>query len=67
MATRRLRRWYPARMGVSAVGLAWLGLVAAFGYAAASQQPSIAAAAAAAAGILVAASAILYAWREPDR
>jgi len=67
MATRQLRRWYPMRIGALAVGLAWLGLVAALGYAATAQQPSTAALAAAAASLLIAASGILYAWREPDR
>ena len=63
--SRRLRRWDLVRVGVSAVGLAWLGLFGAFGYAAISQQRNTAALAAAAGAVLIAAAGILYAWREP--
>jgi len=65
--SRRLRRWDLVRIAALAVGLAWLGLFGAFGYAAISLRPTTPALAAAAAAVLIAAAAILYAWREPGR
>ena len=65
--SRRLRRWDIVRIGAAAAGLAWLGLIGAFGYAAISQRPTTAGLAAAAAALLIAAAGILYAWREPGR
>ncbi|TME54962.1 MAG: hypothetical protein E6I53_00780 [Chloroflexi bacterium] len=65
--SRRLRRWDLVRVAALAVGVAWLGLFGAFGYAAISQQPTTAGLAAAAAALLIAAAGILYAWREPGR
>ena len=65
MFSRRLRRWDLVRVAALAVGVAWLGLFGAFGYAAISQQPTTTGLAAAAAALLIAAAGILYAWREP--
>jgi hypothetical protein len=65
--SRRLRRWDLTRIGVASVGVAWLGLLGAFGYAAISQRPTTAGLAAAAAAFLIAAAGILYAWRDPHR
>jgi hypothetical protein len=65
--SRRLRRWDLTRIGVASVGVAWLGIFGAFGYAAISQQPTTPALVAAAAALLIAAAGILYAWRDPHR
>ena len=67
MFSRRLRRWDLVRVAALAVGVAWLGLFGAFGYATISQQPTSTGLAAAAAALLIAAAGILYAWREPGR
>ena len=55
------------RIGLTAVGVAWLGLLAAFAYAATLQLPSVAGTVAAIAAFLIGGAGILYAWREPGR
>jgi hypothetical protein len=64
---RQLRRWDLVRVAAAVFGLAWLGLLGAFGYAAISQQPTIPALVAAAAALAIAAAGILYAWRDSHR
>jgi hypothetical protein len=64
---RRLRRWDLARVAVGTLGLAWLVVLGAFGFAAISIQPTVSSLAAAAAALLIAGVGILYAWREPGR
>jgi amino acid transporter len=64
---RRLGRWDLVRVAASVFGLAWLGLLGAFGYAATLQQATTPALLAAAAALLIAAAGILYAWRDPHR
>jgi len=65
--SRRLRRWDLVRIAASVFGVAWLGLLGAFGYAAISQRPTAPGVIAAAAALLIAAAGILYAWRDPHR
>ena len=55
------------RIAAATLGLAWIALFAAFGYAAVTVQPSVSGVVAAAAALAIAAGAILYAWREPAR
>ena len=55
------------RVGAAAVGVVWIALLGAFGYAAISVQPTTAGLAVAAGALLIAGAAILYAWREPGR
>jgi hypothetical protein len=65
--SRALRRRSLVRVAASALGIAWLGVFAAFVYAAYTITPSTGAIAAAAAAFLIAGAGILYAWREPGR
>lgn len=62
-----MRRWEPVRIAALTVGVGFVALLAAFGFAAISFQPSVSSLAAAAAALLIAGGAILYAWREPGR
>ena len=62
-----LRRWEPVRIAAATVGIAFVAIFAAFGFAATLSQPSLSSFAAAAAALLIAGAAILYAWREPGR
>jgi hypothetical protein len=65
--SRALRRRDPIRVAAAALGLAWIALFAAFGYAAVTVQPSVSGLVAAVAALAIAGAAILYAWREPAR
>jgi hypothetical protein len=62
-----IRRWDLVQVGAVTLGLAWLGLLGAFAYAATTQKPTTAGLAAAASALLIGGAAILYAWREPGR
>ena len=62
-----LRRWEPVRIAALTVGVGFLALLAAFGFAATTYQPSLSSLVGAAAALLIAGAAILYAWREPGR
>ena len=55
------------RVAAVALGVVWIALVGAFGYAAATVQPTTAGVAAGAGALLIAGAGILYAWREPGR
>jgi hypothetical protein len=65
--SRSLRRWSAARIAAVALGVAWLGVLAAFAYAATTYKPDTGTLVAAAAALLIAGAGILYAWREPGR
>jgi hypothetical protein len=65
--SRALRRRDLIQIGAVTLGVAWLGLLGAFAYAASTQQPSAAGLAAAASALLIGGAGILYAWREPGR
>jgi CHASE2 domain-containing sensor protein len=65
--SRALRRRNLVRIAAAALGLAWLAVLGAFGYAAATDKPNTASIVAAAAALLIAGAGILYAWREPGR
>ena len=69
MATfsRALGRRGPVRIAATALGLAWIAVLAAFSYSAVNAAPSTGSLVAAAAAFLIAGAAILYAWREPGR
>jgi len=54
-------------VAVITLGLTWLLLFGALGYAAASATPDTDTLVAAAAALIIALTAILYAWREPGR
>jgi hypothetical protein len=65
--SRRLRRWDLTRIGAASLGVVFLALLAAFGYAAISFLPTLSSLVAVAAALLIAGAGILYAWREPGR
>lgn len=65
--SRALRRRDPIRVAAAVLGLAWIAILAAFGYAAVTVQPGLSELVAAAALVTIAGAAILYAWREPGR
>ncbi len=54
-------------MAVITLGLAWLLLLGALGYAATSTTPDTDTLVAVAGAVIIALTAILYAWREPGR
>ena len=64
---RALRRRSPVRIAAAVLGLAWLGVLAAYVYTAVTATPSLGAVISAAAAFLIAGAGILYAWREPGR
>lgn len=53
------------RAAAATLGIAWVVLLVAFGYAAILVQPVVWSIVAAAAALLIAGAGILYAWREP--
>ncbi|HEY1421001.1 MAG TPA: hypothetical protein VGG90_09870 [Candidatus Dormibacteraeota bacterium] len=61
--SRRLRRWDPLRVAVSASGVAALLLLVAYGIAAATVQPTPGGLVSALALLAIAGSGLLYAWR----
>ncbi|HKW40879.1 MAG TPA: hypothetical protein VJN39_06500 [Gemmatimonadales bacterium] len=65
--SRALRRWEMTRVATFVLAVAWLALLAAYGYAAISVTPSLQSAVAAAAVAVIGGAGILYAWREPGR
>ena len=69
MATfsRALGRGSPVRIAAAALGLAWIAVLAAFGYSAVTATPGNGSLGEAAAALLIAGAGILYAWREPGR
>jgi hypothetical protein len=62
LGTRRV-----VRFAAGVLGVAWLGVLAAFAYSATGVKPTTPAIAAAASALLIAGAGILYAWREPGR
>jgi hypothetical protein len=67
LLSRSLRRQSLVRTAAAVLGVAWLGVFAAFVYSALKPTPSTASVVAAAAAFLIAGVGILYAWREPGR
>jgi ABC-type molybdate transport system substrate-binding protein len=65
--SRALARWELMRVATATLAVVWLVLFAAFGYAATSASPDTDTLIAAAAALIIALTAILYAWREPGR
>jgi hypothetical protein len=63
--SRQLGRWDLLRVAAVVLGLAWLAVLAAFGYAAYLITPGTGTLVAAAALVVIAGAGILYAWREP--
>lgn len=65
--SRRLRRWDARRVGAVGLAVAWIAMLAAYGFAAATTGFGVGASVAAVAALAIAAAGILYAWREPAR
>jgi len=65
--SRALRRRDLIRVAAAALGLAWIAVFAALGYAAITVQPAVSELVAALAALAIAGAGILYAWREPGR
>jgi hypothetical protein len=55
------------RIAGATLGVAWLIVLGAYAYAATLVNPSVGSVVAAVAALLIAGTAILYAWREPGR
>ena len=63
--SRALGRWDMLRVATAGLGVAWLGVLAAFLVAITTVRPELASVLAAVAVLAIGAAGFMYAWREP--